>query len=88
MLKSDNWTNASDFINYHHFQVELRAHDHVVECIAWAPETATAAINEAASSSVDGGTFTGELKKKKSTYLPTNLRNAPSFSRKVTSFWR
>ena len=55
MLKSDNWTNASDFINYHHFQVELRAHDHVVECIAWAPETATAAINEAASSSVDGG---------------------------------
>ena len=36
------------------FQVELRAHDHVVECIAWAPETATAAINEAAASSSDG----------------------------------
>ena len=36
-------------------QVELRAHDHVVECIAWAPETATAAINEAAASSADGG---------------------------------
>ena len=37
------------------FQLELRAHDHVVECIAWAPETATAAINEAAASSADGG---------------------------------
>lgn len=29
---------------------ELRAHDHVVECIAWAPESASNAINEAAGS--------------------------------------
>jgi hypothetical protein len=28
--------------------VELREHDHTVECIAWAPESASAAINEAA----------------------------------------
>jgi hypothetical protein len=30
------------------FKVELREHDHTVECIAWAPESASAAINEAA----------------------------------------
>lgn len=29
-------------------QVELRDHDHVVECVAWAPESATVPINEAA----------------------------------------
>jgi hypothetical protein len=29
--------------------VELREHDHVVECIAWAPEAALPAIKEAAS---------------------------------------
>lgn len=28
--------------------IELRGHEHVVECIAWAPESATAAIHEAA----------------------------------------
>jgi len=28
-------------------KADLREHDHVVECIAWAPETATAAIREA-----------------------------------------
>ena len=28
---------------------EMRDHDHVVECVAWAPESATPAINEAAS---------------------------------------
>ena len=27
---------------------ELRAHEHVVECIAWAPEVSSHAINEAA----------------------------------------
>ena len=31
-------------------KADLREHDHVVECIAWAPESATAAIREAASS--------------------------------------
>ena len=30
-------------------KADLREHDHVVECIAWAPETATAAIREAAA---------------------------------------
>lgn len=39
---------------------ELREHDHVVECIAWAPDSAAASINEASSAggvanSVDGG---------------------------------
>jgi len=29
-------------------KAELREHEHVVECIAWAPETAHPAINEAA----------------------------------------
>lgn len=29
-------------------KVELREHDHVVECLAWAPEAATGAINDAA----------------------------------------
>lgn len=28
--------------------MELREHDHVVECVAWAPESAMSAINEAA----------------------------------------
>lgn len=27
---------------------ELREHDHTVECVAWAPESASLAINEAA----------------------------------------
>ena len=30
-------------------KAELREHDHVVECIAWAPETALAAVREAAA---------------------------------------
>lgn len=32
-------------------QVEMREHEHVVECITWAPEAATAAIQEAAAAS-------------------------------------
>ena len=32
-------------------KADLREHDHVVECIAWAPESATAAIREATASS-------------------------------------
>ena len=32
-------------------KADLREHDHVVECIAWAPETATAAIREATATS-------------------------------------
>ena len=35
-------------------KMELREHDHVVECIAWAPESATPAINEACSESGSG----------------------------------
>ena len=34
--------------------MDLRDHDHVVECISWAPEAATAAINEAAASAMGG----------------------------------
>jgi len=33
---------------------ELREHEHVVECVAWAPEAATQAINEAATQSMEG----------------------------------
>lgn len=29
-------------------KAELRDHDHVVECVAWAPESAVCHINEAA----------------------------------------
>lgn len=35
-------------INSKDCKAELREHEHTVECIAWAPETANAAINEAA----------------------------------------
>ena len=31
-------------------QVEMREHEHVVECVTWAPESATSAIQEAAAS--------------------------------------
>ena len=30
-------------------RMELRDHDHVVECVAWAPDSASEAINEAAA---------------------------------------
>ena len=33
-------------------KAELREHEHVVECITWAPETAHPAINEAAGTDV------------------------------------
>ena len=35
-------------------KAEMRDHDHVVECIAWAPEAATQAINEAATAAAGG----------------------------------
>ena len=35
-------------------KVEMRDHDHVVECVAWAPEVATQAINEAARDAAGG----------------------------------
>lgn len=35
-------------------KAELRDHDHVVECIAWAPASATQAINEAATAAAGG----------------------------------
>lgn len=38
-------------------KLELREHDHVVECIAWAPESAAAAINEAAGVDVSISEF-------------------------------
>lgn len=40
-------------------QNELRDHEHVVECIAWAPESATAAINEAAGADNKKGAHQG-----------------------------
>lgn len=40
-------------------QVELRDHDHVVECIAWAPESAHSAINEAAGADNKKGAYQG-----------------------------
>ena len=36
-------------------KMEMRDHDHVVECVAWAPEAATQAINEAAREASGGG---------------------------------
>jgi len=33
-------------------KAELHEHEHVIECIEWAPETALAAINEAAGGDV------------------------------------
>ena len=33
-------------------KAELREHEHVVECLAWAPESAHPAINEAAGTEV------------------------------------
>lgn len=40
-------------------QVELRDHDHTVECIAWAGENASQAINEAAGTDNKTGTHHG-----------------------------
>ncbi|PSN53308.1 Lissencephaly-1 [Blattella germanica] len=40
-------------------KVELRDHDHVVECIAWAPENASSAINEAAGADNKKGAHAG-----------------------------
>lgn len=40
-------------------QVELRGHDHVVECIAWAPESAFSAVNEAAGADNKKGAYEG-----------------------------
>lgn len=39
--------------------MELRDHDHTVECIAWAPENGHAAINEAVGSDNKTGTHYG-----------------------------
>lgn len=37
------------FNNNQHFKkADLRGHEHVVECIAWAPAAASSAINEGA----------------------------------------
>lgn len=40
-------------------RAELRAHDHVVECIAWAPDSAATPINEAAGVDNKKGARTG-----------------------------
>jgi platelet-activating factor acetylhydrolase IB subunit alpha len=40
-------------------KVELRDHDHVVECIAWAPDVASSAINEAAGADNKKGAHAG-----------------------------
>ncbi|XP_035229266.1 lissencephaly-1 homolog [Stegodyphus dumicola] len=40
-------------------KLELREHDHVVECIAWAPESAAPAINDAAGVDNKHGVRTG-----------------------------
>lgn len=46
-------------INSKESKIELREHDHTVECIAWAPETANAAINEAAGADNKKGAHQG-----------------------------
>ncbi|VEN63023.1 unnamed protein product [Callosobruchus maculatus] len=40
-------------------RVELRAHDHVVECVAWAPDASAAPINEAAGADNRKGAHRG-----------------------------
>lgn len=40
-------------------RAELRGHDHVVECIAWAPDSAVGVINEAAGVDNKKGASTG-----------------------------
>ena len=40
-------------------KAELRDHDHVVECIAWAPDNASSAINEAAGADNKKGAHAG-----------------------------
>lgn len=40
-------------------KIELRDHDHTVECIAWAPETASVFINEAAGNDNKKGQHVG-----------------------------
>lgn len=37
----------------------MRDHDHVVECVAWAPESAHNAINEAAGADNKKGAYEG-----------------------------
>ncbi len=39
-------------------KAELREHDHVVECLAWAPESAVPAIREAAAAQAGEGSST------------------------------
>lgn len=53
-----NWKIKWDFI-IHYLQAELREHENTVECIAWAPESATAAINEAAGADNKKGAHQG-----------------------------
>nr|CAH7715641.1 unnamed protein product [Callosobruchus chinensis] len=48
------WTVASK-----ECRVELRAHDHVVECVAWAPDASAAPINEAAGADNRKGAHRG-----------------------------
>ena len=40
-------------------KAELREHEHVVECIAWAPESAAPYINEASGNDVKKGQRSG-----------------------------
>lgn len=40
-------------------RAELRAHDHVVECITWAPDSSSGVINEAAGVDNKKGARTG-----------------------------
>lgn len=39
--------------------MELRGHEHVVECVAWAPEVAHSAVNEAAGGDNKKGAYEG-----------------------------
>uniref|UniRef100_T1I273 WD_REPEATS_REGION domain-containing protein n=1 Tax=Rhodnius prolixus TaxID=13249 RepID=T1I273_RHOPR len=40
-------------------KAELRGHDHVVECIGWAPESSYSAVNEAAGADNKKGAYEG-----------------------------
>ena len=53
---------------------ELRSHEHVVECVSWAPEASSSAIQEAAGMTVNGGVETAN-KRNAGPYLCSGSRD-------------
>lgn len=63
--------------------MELRDHEHVVECVAWAPESAAAAVNEAAGDNrraAHQGQYLASGSRDKSVKVGPHTHNALLFS--------